>query len=114
MLGPEPVLVGFWLSEEWRFERDGDEVAVPGTVVEVVRVEDAAKPGGFLFVGRVLDAETQAPIGAGCRTSMRWRMRRWWFEKAPGAPLPEELTEAYAVASGPQPTASLDETEDRQ
>lgn len=97
MIGAQEELVGFWLSDEWRFERDGDEVAVPGTVVEVVRMEDAERPDGYLFVGRVLDAETQAPIGEVCRTGLRWRMRYWWLQKAPGAPVPDELEQALAV-----------------
>ena len=91
MIGLQSELVGFWLSDGWRFERDGDEVVVPGTVVEVVRIEDDARTDGYLFVGRVLDAETQASIGEGCRTGTKWRMRRWWSENAPGAPLPEDL-----------------------
>ena len=43
---------------------------------------------------------------------MRWRIRRWWFEKAPGAPLPEKLTEATAVACDPRATVPPSATED--
>ena len=62
-MDPVPELVGFFLSEDWRFEREGEEVAVPGTVVEVVGIEDAGRAGGALYVGRELDAETLAQIG---------------------------------------------------
>lgn len=106
MIGPGTQLVGLWLSDEWRFRRDGDEVSVPGTVVEVVRVEDATGADGYLFVGQVLDAETQARIGEVCRTGLGWRIRHWWLEKAPGAPLPAEL-EKDAVASVPRDRAGF-------
>lgn len=109
MIGPGTQLVGLWLSDEWRFRRDGDEVSVPGTVVEVVRVADATRADGYLFVGQVLDAETQAPIGEICRTGLRWRMRHWWFAKAPGAPLPDEL-EQDVMASVPRDRAGLQDS----
>ncbi len=101
-------LVGFWISDEWKFERDGDEVAVPGTVVEVVRIEDDT--GDHVFVGQVLDAETQMPVGEACRTGAKRRIRRWWLEKAPGAPLPDELSHARAFTFGPRDRVDPDQT----